>query len=189
MRIWTKKHSKVPPSWMFYVQVGCWNFFVHHLCEPNVRLLEFMINYWDHDLGMFDLQGESLEIASEDIYFIADLSWWGASVNLEGTSRGSDPLSVHNYIDIYYALGTQKRGSCIPIVHIRNFPLQVLASTIVRVAGSSSLHLATQNQMRLAIDCMQGALYDWCLGVILIMRKQLSNYKRAGGNVFGIPAY
>ena len=66
-------------------------------------------------------------------------------MNLEGTDRGGDPLSVQNYIEIYCELSTQKRGSCIPIVHIRNFPLQVLASTIVRVAGSSSLHLATQN--------------------------------------------
>ena len=32
--------------------------------------------------------------------------------------------------------------------------------------------------MRLAVDCMQGALYDWCSGVILIMRKQLSDCKR-----------
>ena len=35
--------------------------------QANVLLLEFMINYWDHDLGMFDLQGESLEIRLEDI--------------------------------------------------------------------------------------------------------------------------
>ena len=42
--------------------------------RTNVRFLEFMINYWDHDLGMFDLQGESLEINSDDIYFIAGLS-------------------------------------------------------------------------------------------------------------------
>ena len=42
--------------------------------RANVRLLEFMINYWDHDLGMFDLQGESLEITSEDIYFNVGLS-------------------------------------------------------------------------------------------------------------------
>ena len=42
--------------------------------QANVRLLEFMINYWNHDLGMFELQGESLDITSEDIYFIAILS-------------------------------------------------------------------------------------------------------------------
>ena len=41
--------------------------------RANVRLLEFMINYWDHDLGMFDLQGEYLEITLEDIYFIAGM--------------------------------------------------------------------------------------------------------------------
>ena len=139
--------------------------------RANIHLLEFMINYWDHDLGMFDLQGESLEIASEDIYFIAGLSRWGDPVNLEGTDKGDDPLSVQNYIDIYYAPGTQKRGSCIPIVHIRDLPLQVLTITIVRVVGSSSLHLATRNQMRLAVDCIQGGLYDWCSGVILILRK------------------
>ena len=57
----------------------------------NVLPLEIMINYWDHDLGMFDLQGETLEITSEDIYFIAGLSQRGALVNLEGTGRGGDP--------------------------------------------------------------------------------------------------
>ena len=28
--------------------------------RSNVCLLEFLINYWDHDLGAFDLQGEIL---------------------------------------------------------------------------------------------------------------------------------
>ena len=42
--------------------------------RSNVHLLEFLINYWDHDLGALDLQGEILEIALEDIYFIAGLS-------------------------------------------------------------------------------------------------------------------
>ena len=106
-------------------------------------------------------------------------------MNLEDIDRGGDLLSVQNYINIYCELGTRKRGSCIPIVHIRNFPLQVLAITIVRVAGSSSLHLATRNQMRLAVDCIQGALYDWCSGVIPIMRKQLSDCKRGRRKNFG----
>ena len=42
--------------------------------QTSIYLLEFMINYWDHDLGMFNLQGETLEITSEDIYFIVGLS-------------------------------------------------------------------------------------------------------------------
>ena len=40
--------------------------------QANVCLLEFLISYWYHDLVTFDLQGEILEIALEDIYFITD---------------------------------------------------------------------------------------------------------------------
>ena len=75
-------------------QSGLLKFFYTSPMRSNVRLLEFLINYWDHDLGMFDLQGEFLEVTSEDVYFISGLSRRGASVNLEGTGRGSDLLSV-----------------------------------------------------------------------------------------------
>ena len=37
-------------------------FFCTSPMRSNVCLLEFLINYWDHDLGMFDLQGEFLEL-------------------------------------------------------------------------------------------------------------------------------
>ena len=72
----------------------------------NFHLLEFLINYWDHDLGAFELQGEILDITLEDIYFISGFSQRGAPVNLEGTGRGGDLLSVQNYIDTYYAPGS-----------------------------------------------------------------------------------
>ena len=49
-------------------------FFCTSPMQANVLLLEYMINYWDHDLGMFDPQGETLEITFEDIYFIVILS-------------------------------------------------------------------------------------------------------------------
>ena len=102
---------------------GLLKFFCTSPMRANVRILEFMVNYWDHDLGMFNLQGETLEITTEDIYFITGLSHRGAPMNLEGTSRGSDPLSVQNYIDVLCTPGTQKRGSCVPVVHIRDFTL------------------------------------------------------------------
>ena len=102
---------------------GLLKFFCTSPMRANVCLLEFMINYWDHDLGMFDLKGETLEITTENMYFITDLSRRGVLVNLEGTDRGSDPLSVHNYIDVFCTLGTQKRRSHVPIIHIRDFTL------------------------------------------------------------------
>ena len=52
-------------------QSGLLKFFCTSPMRSNVRLLEFLINYWDHDLGLFDLQGEFLEITLEDIYFIS----------------------------------------------------------------------------------------------------------------------
>ena len=73
---------------------GLLKFFCTSPMRANVRILEFMVNYWDHDLEMFNLQGETLEITTEDIYFITGLSRQGEPVNLEGTGRGGDPLSV-----------------------------------------------------------------------------------------------
>ena len=62
------------PTVHILCQNGLLNFFCTSPMRAIVRLLEFLINYWDDDLGMFDLQGESLEINSEDVYFIAGLS-------------------------------------------------------------------------------------------------------------------
>ena len=55
-------------------QSGLLKFFCTSPMRSNGYLLEFLINYWDHDLGGFDLQGEFLEITLEDIYFISGLS-------------------------------------------------------------------------------------------------------------------
>ena len=88
-----------------------------------------------------------MEIIVEDIYFMIGLSHGGISVNLEGNGRGGDPMSVQDYIDTYCLPGTQKKGTCVPISHITSFPLQVMVSMVVRIVGSSSLHLATQTQM------------------------------------------
>ena len=55
-------------------QSGLLNILCASPMRENVFLLEFLIDYWDHDLGMFDLQGEFLEITSEDVYFIFGLS-------------------------------------------------------------------------------------------------------------------
>ena len=104
-------------------QTGLLKFFCTSPMWANVCLLEFLIGYWDHDLGDFELQGEILEVDLEDIYFIIGLSLHGIPINLEGIGRGGDPMSVQDYLNTYCTLGSQKKGSCIPIVHISNFLL------------------------------------------------------------------
>ena len=49
-------------------QSGLLKLFCTSPMRSNVHLLEFMIKYWDHDLGMFDLQGDLLEVTSENVY-------------------------------------------------------------------------------------------------------------------------
>ena len=51
--------------------------------RANVRLLEHLINYWDHDLGAFDIQGDILEVTIEDMYFIIGLYRRGVPMILE----------------------------------------------------------------------------------------------------------
>ena len=41
---------------------GLLKFFCTSPMRANVHLLEFLIGYWDHDVGAFDLQGEILEV-------------------------------------------------------------------------------------------------------------------------------
>ena len=69
------------PTMQALWQSGLLKFIFTSPMRSNVCLLEFLINYWDHDLGAFDLQGEILEIALEDIYFISSLSQRGAPIN------------------------------------------------------------------------------------------------------------
>ena len=53
---------------------GLLKFFCTSPMWDNVHILEFMVNYWDHEMGMFNIQGETLELTVEDIYFITGLS-------------------------------------------------------------------------------------------------------------------
>ena len=101
----------------------------------QVLLLETLVDYWDHELCLFDLQGETLEIRIDEIYFIP--------VHIERTGRSSNPMSVQDYIDTYYLPGTQKSGTCVPISQIASFPIKMMVSTVVRVVGSYALHLDT----------------------------------------------
>ena len=70
-----------------------------------------LVDYWDPDSESFQIDGMSLTIEVEDIYFITGLSQWGEVVNLRshGGTRGS--LTIDEYIAVYYYPDTEKVGS------------------------------------------------------------------------------
>ena len=134
--------------------------------HAQVSLLETLVTLWDHDLCLFDLQAETLELMTEEIYFITGLSHRGGPMNMEGIVLGGDPLSVQDYINTYFLAGTYKLGTQIIIGHIKIFHLKVLVSTVVRVAGSSTLHLAAWKHMCIVVEFVSGMLYDWCSRIV-----------------------
>ena len=79
--------------------------------HAQVHLLETLVSYWDHELGLFDVQGQTLELSIDDIYSITGLSCMGTPMNLEGTDRVYDPLSVQDYVNTYCFARTQKSGT------------------------------------------------------------------------------
>ena len=110
--------------------------------HAQFHILETLVKFWDHELGLFDLQGETLDLTVEDIYFTKITSRRGAPVNLEGTSRGGDALSVQDYINVYCFPRNHKSGTQIPIAQITIFTLKLLLRTMFIVARSYTLHLA-----------------------------------------------
>ena len=115
---------------------------------------------WDLEQDMLDLQGETLELTIKDIYFVTSLSHRGALVKLSGTRHWGDPLGIQYYVNTYFLPGTQKLGMKIPISQITSFPLKFLVTMIDRVAGTSTLHLETQNHIRIVVECLQSVVFD-----------------------------
>jgi hypothetical protein len=51
--------------------------------RAQVRLLQFLIDYWDLDSERFNIDGQPLRIEVEDIYFLMGLLRRGEVVNLK----------------------------------------------------------------------------------------------------------
>ena len=72
-----------------------------------------LVNYWDPYSQSFQIDGMSLTIEVEDIYFITRLSRHGEVVNLCSRELVGG-LTIDEYIAVYYYLDTKKVGSQIP---------------------------------------------------------------------------
>ncbi len=61
----------------------------------------------------------------------------------------------------------------------------VIAFTVSRLYGATALHLATGSQMRMAIDCYRGTIFNWCDAVLANMKGQLTREKNGQSKTFG----
>ena len=56
--------------------------------HAQVQLLESLVQLWDPEKDVFDMQDETLEIIDQDIYFITILSHKGAPLSLSDIGHG-----------------------------------------------------------------------------------------------------
>ena len=118
---------------------GIYKFWCLGSLRAKPRLLHMLIDYWDPDSESFHIDGMSLTIEIEDIYFITGLSQQGEVVNLRshGPSGG---LTIDEYIAVYCFLDTKKVGSQIPTNSIQVLGLKAILLALSKIASLASLH-------------------------------------------------
>ena len=72
------------------------------------RLLQMLVDYWDPDSESFHIDGISLTIEVEDIYFITGLSQQGEVVNLHYRGGPGGGMTIDDYITVYYYPDAEK---------------------------------------------------------------------------------
>ena len=86
---------------------GIYKFWCLGSLRAKTRLLQMLVDYWDPDSDSFHIDGMSLTIEVEDIYFITGLSRWGEVVNLRSRGPGGG-LTIDEYIVVYYFSDMEK---------------------------------------------------------------------------------
>ena len=119
-----------------------------------------LVDYWDPDLKSFQIDGMSLTIEVEEIYFITGISRQEEVVNLHSRGGTGGGLTIDEYIAVYYYPDTEKVGSQVPTNAIQVLGLKAIILTLGRIASLASLHQASWPLMFYAVECMRPAIYD-----------------------------
>ena len=64
----------------------------------------------------------------------------------------------------------------------------VIVFTVTRLCGAAALHIATSSQMRMAVDCFRGTIFNWCDAVLANVKGQLTRAKNGRLKTFGYGA-
>ena len=123
------------------------------------RLLQMPVDYRDPDLESFHIDGMSLSIDIEEIYFIAILFRWGEVVNLWSRGLGGG-LTIDEYIMVYCFQDTEKVGSQILTNSIQVLELKAILLALSRISSLASLHQASGPLMFYTVECMRPIVYD-----------------------------
>ena len=119
---------------------------------------------WEPNSQCFLVGDQLLDIEIDDIYFLIGLSYRGERVEFGG--RGGGRESVDSYVSDLCMEGTRKQGEKLPIQHVSDIPLRTILYIVARIAGSTSVHLASKSQVLISLRATHGVVFDWCLGLL-----------------------
>jgi len=120
----------------------------------------------------------------EDIYFLSSFPKRAKYLTLFRTKPGGQSLDS---LRLEYC-NVQTRDKGIDIKTISRPELMVIAFTITRLCRSAAPHVATGSQMRMAVDCFRGTIFNWCDAVLANIKGQLTRAKNGQLKTFGYGA-
>ena len=134
------------------------------------RLFQLLVDYWYPESESCQLDGMSLSIEVEDIYFIIGLPLRGEVVNFRSHGSGGK-MAIDEYIVVYCLPDTEKVGSQILTNDIQNLGLKYILLELGRIAGLASLHQASRPMMFYVVECIRPMIYEWSTSLLSSMKQ------------------
>jgi hypothetical protein len=119
--------------------------------RDQVRLLQLLVNYWDPDTEIFNLDGKPLRIKFEDIYFLTGLSHRDEVVNLKSLGFRSGK-NIEDYIATPCIIGIEKVCSQLLIRAFNNLTLKIVFLVLTQITGSTSLYQESRPLMLYSME-------------------------------------
>ena len=152
--------------------------------RAQVDFLQWLVDRWSIQDRCFFIGGHQLEIEPVDIYFLTSLPKRGEDLTLFRARPGGQSVDS---LRLEFC-NNQARDKGIDIKTISRPELMVIAFTVTRLCGSSTLHIATGSQMHMAVDCFRGTIFNWCDAVLANVKGQLTRAKIGRLKTFGYGA-
>jgi hypothetical protein len=130
-------------------QCGLFKFYQFPFMRAQPRLLNALIDYWHPDAKAFMLEGQSLTLTTEDIYFLTGLLRRREPVNFHTFPLG--PHKISELIGLHCEAGTDKMGTQVSINKISNLSLKVIVILIGQITRSTAIHQVSQVHMHCAV--------------------------------------
>lgn len=163
---------------------GLYKFWTIPGMRAQVDFLQWLVDKWSIQDQCFFIGEHRLEIELEHIYFLTGLPKRGKYLTLYGTRPGGQSVDS---LQLEYC-NTQAKDKGIDIKTISCPELMVIAFTFTILCGAVALHVATGSQMRMAFDCFQGTIFNWCNAVLANVEGQLTRAKSRRLKTFGYGA-